>query len=177
MRFLMLNWRDPSNPKSGGAERVTLGYLAALRRRGHEVYWFANAFAGCMPDEVIEGIQVVRRGGPGISICKAIQWYRQQSPFDLVMDQHHGIPWFAPWWAKTNCVAYLHEVLGPIWDAFYPWPVSTMGRWQERWMHWLYRNVPFWVGSESTKRALHWRGVQNITVIKYGTDLQVLPEL
>src|SRR5205814_4761488 len=28
MRFLMLNWRDPRNPLSGGAERVTLGYLA-----------------------------------------------------------------------------------------------------------------------------------------------------
>jgi len=31
MRFLMLNWRDPSNPKAGGAERVTEAYLAALR--------------------------------------------------------------------------------------------------------------------------------------------------
>ena len=33
MRFLMLNWRDPGNPLAGGAERVTLGYLAALVRR------------------------------------------------------------------------------------------------------------------------------------------------
>ena len=41
---------------------------------------------------------------------------------DLVIDQHHGIPWYAPWWCGTNCIAYIHEVLGPIWDAFYPWP-------------------------------------------------------
>ena len=32
MRFLMLNWRDPENPLAGGAERVTLAYLAALVR-------------------------------------------------------------------------------------------------------------------------------------------------
>ena len=45
MRFLMLNWRDPRNPLAGGAERVTLGYLKALVERGHEVFWFANAFS------------------------------------------------------------------------------------------------------------------------------------
>ena len=33
MRFLMLNWRDPRNPKAGGAERVTQAYLEALIER------------------------------------------------------------------------------------------------------------------------------------------------
>src|SRR5438105_817996 len=177
MRFLMLNWRDPRNPKSGGAERVTLAYLAALKQRGHEVYWFANEFPGCVPEEVVQGIGMVRGGGQGSSVLRAIRWYCRQKPFDLVIDQHHGIPWFAPWWCKTNCIAYLHEVLGPIWGAFYPWPVSTLGRWQERCAHWLYRKVPFWVGSESTQRALHRRGVQNVTVIHYGINLKPLTEL
>jgi len=119
MRFLMLNWRDPANPKSGGAERVSLAYLEGLKERGHEVFWFANEFAGSKSEEVINGIQIARGGGSGKSVLMARRWYRQQKPFDLVIDQHHGIPWFAPWWAKTNCVAYIHEVLGPIWDAFY----------------------------------------------------------
>src|SRR5256714_9557210 len=177
MRFLMLNWRDPKNPKAGGAERVTEGYLAALRKRGHEVYWFTNEYPGCISAESINGIEIVRRGGRGQSVLKAIQWYRQQKPFDLVMDQHHGIPWFAPWWAKTNCVAYVHEVLGPIWDSFYGWPISTIGRWQERCVHWLYREVPFWTGSESTKRALQRHQVRDVTVINYGINLKPLAEL
>lgn len=177
MRFLMLSWRDPHNPKSGGAERVTQAYWAALQRRGHEVFWFANAFPGARREEVIDGIQVVRGGGIGSSVREAIRWYRQQRPFDLVVDQHHGIPWFAPWWSGANCVAYLHEVLGPIWKAFYPWPLSTLGRSQDRCTHWLYRRVPFWVGSESTQRALHRRGVRDVTVIHYGIDLQPLAEL
>ena len=143
MRFLMLNWRDPSNPKSGGAERVTLAYLAALKKRGHEVYWFANEFVGCIPEEVIQGISIVRGGGQGSSVMEAVRWYRRQKLFDLVIDQHHGIPWFAPWWCRTNCIAYLHEVLGPIWSAFYPWPINMVGQCQERCMHWLYRSVPF----------------------------------
>lgn len=177
MRFLMLSWRDPSNPSSGGAERVTQAYLAALRQRDHEVYWFANEFQGGAPSEVIDDVQIVRGGGLGSSVWRAVHWYRQQPSFDLVIDQHHGIPWFGPWWSKTNCIAYLHEVLGPIWGAFYPWPISMLGRWQERWVHHLYRNVPFWVGSESTQRALHKRGVRDVTVIHYGIDLTPLKDL
>ena len=177
MRFLMLNWRDPKNPLTGGAERVTEGYLSALQKRGHEVYWFANQFPGASPEDVISGIKIIRGGGRGQSVLRAKQWYRQQARFDLVMDQHHGIPWFAPWWSRTNSVAYVHEVLGPIWGAFYPWPVSMLGRWQERCIHWLYRKVPFWTGSESTKRALQRRGIADVTVIPYGINLRPLAEL
>lgn len=44
-------------------------------------------------------------------------------------------------------------------------------------MHWLYRDVPFWVGSESTQRALLERGVRNVTVIHYGIDLEPVANL
>ena len=179
MRFLMLNWRDPKNPLSGGAERVTQAYLNALAQRGHEVYWFANGFPGCAREETIDQIHIVRGGGKGGSILQARKWYRQQPRFDLVMDQHHGIPWYAPWWCKTNCVAYIHEVLGPIWDAFYKWPFSTIGRWQERWTHWFYRNVPFWTASQCTKDILMSHGVKSVKIIPYGVHtvaLATLPE-
>jgi glycosyltransferase involved in cell wall biosynthesis len=177
MRFLMLNWRDPKNPLAGGAERVSLAYLAALVQRGHEVYWFTHAYAGAPAAEVVDGIRYVRSGGNGGSIFKAIQWYRQQPRFDLVIDQHHGLAWFAPWWCRTNCVGYLHEVLGPIWDTFYPWPVATFGRWQDRWTHWLYRRVPFWTACESTRDGLQRHSVQNVTIIRYGVHTRALPAL
>lgn len=177
MRFLMLNWRDPKNPLAGGAERVTLAYLKALAERGHEVYWFANAFKGCATEETFDGIHLVRGGGMGSSVLKAISWYRKQKPFDLVMDQHHGIPWFAPLWCRTQNVSYIHEVLGPIWSAFYPWPISTLGRWQERWTQWFYRNVPFWTASQCTKDILYSRGVKSVMQIPYGVDTVALAKL
>lgn len=178
MRFLMLNWRDPKNPLAGGAERVTEGYLAALQQRGHEVFWFANAFPGAPAEEEIRGIRIVRGGDKGTSILAARRWYRQQAkPFDLVIDQHHGLPWYAPWWARTRCIAYVHEVLGPIWDVFYHWPTSAFGRWQERWTHWLYRNVEFWTASVSTRDALRRHGVRRITLIPYGVHTVAIPEL
>jgi glycosyltransferase involved in cell wall biosynthesis len=170
MRFLMLNWRDPKNPISGGAERVTLAHLLALVERGHEVVWYTYDFPGGAREEMFNGIKIVRGGNKANSIFKAMAWYRKQEKFDLVIDQHHGLPWFAPWWCKTNCVAYIHEVLGPIWRSFYPWPLSTIGRWQERWTHWLYRNVPFWTPSDSTKIDLQAHGIRDVSVIPNGSD-------
>ena len=177
MRFLMLNWRDPKNPISGGAERVTLAHLMALVERGHQVYWYTYDFPGGVREELFNGIRIVRGGGKASAIFKAIAWYRRQEKFDLVIDQHHGLPWFAPWWCKTNCVAYIHEVLGPIWNAFYPWPLSTIGRSQERWIHGLYRNVPFWTPSESTKKDLAAHGIRDVTVIANGSDTLPLSTL
>lgn len=173
----MLNWRDPKNPLAGGAERVTEGYLAALRERGHEVYWFAFAFAGAPPTETRRGIRVVRGGGKGTAILAAWRWYRRQPRFDLVVDQHHGLPWFAPWWCRTHCVAYIHEVLGPIWNAFYRPFTAAVGRWQERRTHWLYRNVPFWTASTCTRAQLEAHGVRHVHLIPYGVDTRALPAL
>ncbi|MDH7501872.1 MAG: glycosyltransferase family 4 protein [Verrucomicrobiota bacterium] len=177
MRFLMLNWRDPKNPLAGGAERVTEGYLTALRERGHEVFWFTNTFPGASPEDVISGIRIVRAGFKGTSVIAAWKWYRRQPRFDLVIDQHHGIPWYAPWWCKTNCIAYLHEVLGPIWDVFYRWPTSAIGRCQECVTHWLYRNVQFWTASATTKAILESHGVRRVKLIPYGVHTVALPTL
>jgi glycosyltransferase involved in cell wall biosynthesis len=173
----MLNWRDPQSPLSGGAERVTRGYLAALAERGHEVFWFANAFPGGASETRIDGIQIVRGGGKGTSIQKARTWYQRQPAFDLVIDQHHGIPWYAPWWCRTNCIAYIHEVLGPIWDSFYPFPLNIVGKFQERWTHWLYRNIIFWTACESTRDQLMANGVRQVKIIRYGVDTEALSAL
>jgi glycosyltransferase involved in cell wall biosynthesis len=177
VRFLMLNWRDPENPLSGGAERVTLGYLGALAKRGHEVFWFANHFEGAAKETTIDGIKILRAGGKGSSIFAARKWVRTQAKFDLMIDQIHGIPWYAPWWCKTNCIAYLHEVLGPIWDAFYQWPLNTIGKTQERWTYRLYRNVHFWTACESTRDCLRADGVKNISIVRYGVHTVALPTL
>ena len=177
MRFLMLNWRDPENPLAGGAERVSLAYLADLVRRGHECSWFAFDFPNAAKETTIDGIQVIRGGKTGTAILAAKRWLNSQPKFDLIIDQHHGIPWFSPWWAKTRTVAYIHEVLGPIWSAFYPWPVSAVGRFQERWTHWLYRHTPFFSGCKETRNQLHRHGVKTVSIVNYGTDVRALSEL
>jgi glycosyltransferase involved in cell wall biosynthesis len=177
MRFLMLSWRDPRNPLAGGAERVSQAFMRGLVERGHHVDWFTFAFPGGAPEEALDGVRVVRAGGVGSSMLAAARWARRQPRYDLVIDQHHGIPWYAPWWCGTRCLAYIHEVLGPIWNSFYRWPIGPLGRWQERWTHWLYRKTPFWVPSESTRRALMRHGVREVHVLPNGVDVEPLPHL
>ena len=177
LRFLMLNWRDPQNPASGGAERVSLAYLSALSSKGHDVWWFANAYPDCEQESILNGIHIIRRGGMGTSILAANRWFQSQARFDLVIDQHHGIPWFAPWWTQTQCVSYIHEVLGPIWSSFYRWPLDQIGRIQEQFTHWLYRQTPFWTACKGTEDMLHARGIQSVKRIPYGVYTQALPSL
>ncbi len=177
LRFLMLNWRDPENPLAGGAERVTLRHMAELVRRGHEVVWFANDFDDADRETTIDGIRIIRGGGRGTSILHARRCCRDHGPFDLVIDQHHGLPWFAHWWSGRKCVAYIHEVLGPIWRAFYRWPTSTIGRAQERFFQRLYAGVPFWTVSESTRQQLLSHGVRDVSVWPNGTDTEPMPTL
>jgi glycosyltransferase involved in cell wall biosynthesis len=68
-------------------------------------------------------------------------------------------------------------VLGPIWNSFYPWPFSALGRAQERWTHWFYRNVPFWTPSQCTADILTSRGVKLVKVLINGTYSAALPVL
>ncbi len=177
LRFLMLNWRDPENPAAGGAERVSLGYLAALADRGHEVWWYANAFKDAATETLLHGVRIRRGGSMGTSIYHAWRWYARQPSFDLVIDQHHGIPWLAPWWTQTRCVAYIHEVLGPIWSAFYPAPIAQLGQLQEWLTHLIYRNIPFWTACQGTERMLSSRGIRQIKRIPYGVHTRSLPKL
>lgn len=177
MRFLMLNWRDPQNPQAGGAERVTEGYLRALCERGHEVAWFAYAFAGGAPEENLDGLRVVRAGNQLSAILAARRWCRYQPRFDLIIDQHHGLPWFAPWWSGTNVVAYIHEVLGPIWLSFYRGFTARFGQWQERRVIHLYRKTQFWTASQSTRDMLANLGVRQVQLIPYGVHTRALPAL
>ncbi|HJO53517.1 MAG TPA: glycosyltransferase family 4 protein, partial [Verrucomicrobiota bacterium] len=173
----MLNWRDTENPLAGGAERVTLRHMAELVRRGHEVVWFANHFDGAERETTIDGIRIIRGGGRGTSILHACRCCRDHGPFDLLIDQHHGLPWFAHWWSGTKYVAYIHEVLGPIWRAFYRWPTSTIGQAQERFFQRLYAGVPFWTVSESTRQQLLSHGVRDVRVWPNGTDTEPMPTL
>ena len=70
LRFLMLNWRDPENPASGGAERVSLAYLAALVDRGHQVWWHAHTFKNAPEEAMLEGVHIRRAGNMASSILK-----------------------------------------------------------------------------------------------------------
>src|ERR1035437_3814135 len=115
MNILILNWRDPKNPKSGGAEIVTLEHAKAWIAGGNAVTWFTSEFKGSKREETVEGVKIVRRGNIlTVFLYAPIFYLFLKQKFDLVVDEIHGIPFFTPLYVGKPKIAFIHEVAGEI---------------------------------------------------------------
>ena len=168
MNILILNWRDIKNPKSGGAEIVTLEHAKAWVKKGHKVTWFTSEFQGSKRQETINNINIVRRGNSLTVYLYAFVFYLfAGKKFDLVIDEIHGLPFFTPFYVKKPKIAFIHEVAGEIWDYMLPFPGNKIGKLIEPLYFKLYKNVKFWTDADSTTGDLAKYGIKkgNCTVI------------
>lgn len=180
MNILIFSWRGPGHPNSGGAEIVTHEYAKAWVRYGHQVTLFTSNYSGASKKEVIDGVTILRYGGATFG-CKirALMWYlfEKHSDFDLIFDHFHGIPFFTPLYIRKRKIAFVHEVAKEVWN-FNAWPKpfnlipSLLGPRLEPLIYRLYKHIPFWTVSESTKQDLISFGIpdQRITIIKNGIN-------
>ncbi len=165
MNILILNWRDPKNPKSGGAEIVTLEHAKAWVKKGHNVTWFTSKFNEAKKEEKINGINIVRRGNFLTVFLHAPFFYLSRRSFsgggfDIVIDEIHGLPFFTPLYAKIPKIAFIHEVADEIWDYMFPFPLNKIGKFIEPLYFKLYKNVKFWTDAESTIDDLVSKGIK-----------------
>ncbi len=177
MNILILNWRDPRNPLAGGAEVVTMQHAQSWQKLGHSVTWFAASFPGAKAKEGIDGVTVYRRGNfLGVYLSAPIFYLRSREKYDLVVDELHGIPFFTPFYVKGPKFVFVHEVAGKIWDVMFPFPLNIIGKMIERIMFFPYKKTPFVTVSKSTAEELHQIGIQHITIIENGMNVQKLSE-
>ena len=170
MNILILSWRDPKNPKSGGAENVMLKYATYWTKSGHEVFWLGSRFESLPVNEIINGVNI-HRVGPELKFYNTltmlltypiflinniwIGWgiVRNQK-IDLVVDAIHGLPLFSPLYVRCRKVLWVCEVAGTIWDKMYPFPINHIGKLLEKFVYSIYKNCEIWAISESTKRDI-----------------------
>jgi glycosyltransferase involved in cell wall biosynthesis len=161
MNILILNWRDINNPKSGGAEIVTLEHARAWIKAGHNITWFASEFKDSKKQEKIEGVNIIRRGNFITVYFYAFIYYLfTNSRFDLVIDEIHGLPFLTPVYVKKPKIAFIHEVADEIWDYMFPFPVNKIGKLIEPLYFKLYKNVKFWTDADSTIDDLVNKGIK-----------------
>lgn len=160
MNILLLNWRDPKNPRSGGAEYVTLMHAKAWIAAGHTVTWLSSSFSNAPSSETIDGVTVIRCGN-SLQLLFFVPYFyaKNNQRFDVVIDEIHGIPFFTPLYVRVPIIAFIHEVAGDIWDFSYPFPINVVGRIIERVSLRLYRTVQFWTDGSSTMRELVAHGI------------------
>ncbi|MFC1625144.1 glycosyltransferase family 4 protein [Patescibacteria group bacterium] len=177
MNILVLSWRDPKHPLTGGAEQVMHEHMKGWVSAGHKVTLFSSRFKGCKDTEVLDGITILRKGDQyiGVKIKAFFYWLKNKDKFNLVVDQFHGIPFFTPLYIKKPKLAVLQEVAREVWflnELPIPlnWIVGLIGFLFEPLIFLFYKKVPFMVGSKSAKEDLIKMriSIKNITIVPHG---------
>jgi glycosyltransferase involved in cell wall biosynthesis len=173
--IVFLSWRDTRNPEGGGAERYLEKMAAGLVARGCRVTIFCVAYAGAAPDEVVDGIRFVRRGGK-LSVYALGMWAllrRRLGRVDLVVDVQNGLPFFTPLVTRKPVIVLVHHVHREQWPVVYPGLPGRVGWWVEsRLAPRLYRSCQYVAVSRATRAELRELGVTGprVAVVHNGTD-------
>jgi len=167
-RVLILNERDPSHPKTGGAESHVSEIFGRLARRGYEVTHFASGYAGCEPMSTINDVVVHRLGGL-LRYYPTAFWRTARETranrYDVVVECLNKVPFYAPVYSKAPVLALCHHLFGEVAFQQVPWPVAATVWTAERLIPPLYRRRPFLAISESSRRDLIRRGIPEAQVV------------
>lgn len=129
--ILIYNWKDIKNPLVGGAEIITFEYASRLAALGHQVEWFCRTFSGAKPQEVIDGVTIIRRGGDLSTYFEAYKYYRslEKKP-DLVIDMLNTIAWQTPLYVggRSKVIQYVNQLAKEVWNYQLRPPLSWIGR-------------------------------------------------
>jgi glycosyltransferase involved in cell wall biosynthesis len=182
VRILILNWKDLAHPAAGGAEVFTQQVARILVSRGHTVTLFAAAVEGNPERELVDGVEIVRRGSRLGVYREARRFWREQPPhlYDIVVDEINTRPFLTPRWVRdTPIVALIHQLAREIWFYELPWPIAVVGRFVlEPWWLRAYRDVPALTVSESSAESLRrYHGWHDVTVVPEGHTPHSVPRV
>lgn len=133
-RLLVLNWRDVRHPQAGGAEQYAHEIARRWVQHGAEVTWFTAEVADRPAEEEIDGVRVLRAGGP-LSVYgrTAARLLVTRGQFDAVVDCQNGIPFFAPAFVGSDVpvVQVVHHVHQDQFATRFSRPMAAVGRFLE----------------------------------------------
>lgn len=165
------------NPDAGGAEVFTHEVAKRLVARGWSVTLFTSMFPGAQPEEELDGVEVVRRGGKLGVYSKARQYCGEfVNDFDVVVDEINTRPFMTPRYVRTRpIVALIHQLAREYWFQETAWPVSWLGYFflEESWLK-HYRRVKTITVSRSTQQDLEQLGFQDVVIVPEGISVPVL---
>jgi glycosyltransferase involved in cell wall biosynthesis len=161
-RILFINWRDIRNPEAGGAEVHLHEISRRIAAKGHEVTVLASTFSGASPDENVDGVRVVRRGGKftfNFHVPGAIRSLSRDHSFDVVVDDINKIPFYTPLYIRRPLLALAHHLFGKTIFLEAPLPLALYVNASEALIPTVYRRTRFVVVSESTRQELVDKGI------------------
>ncbi len=174
------------NPYFGGAEvhlHEIYGRLA--RRDDYEITLLCTSFPGCLSEEILDGIRVIRSEGNRNTFNMRVKREYERllkagKEFDLIIEDMNKMPFMAPRWADVPVVTQVHHFFGKtIWSEFpwylFPFPLYVLwGEWRALRLY-ARTKIPVISVSESTAEDLIENGVkrENISIIYNGIFTEV----
>jgi len=173
LRILAVNWQDLKNPMGGGAEVHLWENLKRFAQWGHEVTLLCSDFEGGGPEDYYDGVKVLRKGrrfnfnfvAPGM-VKRALK----ESKFDILLEDINKIPFYTPLYAKIPILAIIPHLFATTVFQEINFVLGTYIYLMEQPLRFVYRNCPYCVISQSTKKDLIKRGIKgdNVEVIECG---------
>jgi len=179
--LVLLSWRDTGNPEGGGAELYLQRMAQGLVARGARVTFFSAAYPGAAPEETVDGIRYVRRGGKlsvylqgmRLVLASRLRLRSGAGRIDAVVDVQNGMPFFSRLVTRGPVVVLVHHVHREQWPIVYPGVRGRVG-WllESRVAPRLYRHDQYVTVSQATKAELARLGVRGprVAVVHNGTD-------
>jgi glycosyltransferase involved in cell wall biosynthesis len=177
VNLLILNWRDSKHSRAGGAEALTYEVARRLVRDGHTVTWFTSAEPSLPDAEVVDGIEVVRKGTELTTRLHAPRFARK-TRWDLVIEEINTLPYFSHVWSRDTTVLFIPQIAREVWWYEAPPPLAALGRVLEPAYLAAYRQTETITISRSTRDDLRDLGFQApIHVIPMATESPALSVL
>lgn len=178
--ILIINWRDPKHPQSGGAETYLFEMAKRWAALGNRVEWLTAGFKGCAPHETLDGVRITRVGNAATVYLRVPWTYlsRFRDRFDAIIDAENGIPFFSPLFSLKTKLCLIFHVHKRVFLSQLPPPFSWMFAWIEtRVMPWVYRNSRFVTISNTTREEMLENNFsqQPIEVVQSGVGEDCVP--
>jgi glycosyltransferase involved in cell wall biosynthesis len=175
---VFLSWRDARHPEGGGAEKYLEMVASGLVDQGARVTIFTAAHPAAPPDETVDGIRFVRRGGRfGVYLRGMLALLRGSlGRPDVVVDVLNGLPFWSRLVTRAPVVVLVHHVHREQWPVAVPGRLATVGWWLEsRLAPLVYRRSQYVAVSQATRTELRTLGVRGrrIAVVHNGSERSV----
>jgi len=175
-RILILNWRDTKHVWAGGAEVYVQELAKGLLEEGYGVTVFCGNDGQNPRNEVVDGVQVVRRGGFFTVYIWAAIYYvlKFRGKFKAIIDCENGVPFFSPVYAGVPVYLVIHHVHQEVFRENLRPPMSWLAQTMEkRLMPLVYGQAPVMTVSDSSKKAIMRHGLTRRVpvVVHNGVDL------
>ena len=176
-RILVFNWRDTKHAFAGGAEVYVHEIAKRLVATGNYVTLFCGNDGKSPRNEIVDGVNVIRRGGFYFVYLWAFIYYFTQfrGRYDIVIDGHNGIPFFTPMYVKEPIICVFYHLHQEVFRRSMIKPLAEFACFLERdLMPLAYRNVHFVTISPSSRNEMIEFGLigKGIEIVYSGVDLE-----